>query len=145
MWAVVLVADVEFKDYSINVKNVLKETAISFLQEAGDEIVSQVARNYDSAGRVKTGQTKGSFDTKVDSVGLEATVGSTYQNAIWEEYGTGIYAESGGRQTPWKYQDKTTGQWYTTRGKTGHRPFFKAWNEKKSQIIEAAKARFSGL
>ena len=138
--------NVVFEDYSIQCKNVLKNTAVAFLEEAAGEIVAQTQRNYDGAKRVRTGQTKGSFDHEVDSGTLTATMGSGEQNAIWEEFGTGIHALQGnGRKTPWTYKDKKTGKWYTTRGKTGHRPFFTAYNTLKSSIIALAKERFGSM
>jgi len=138
--------NVVFEDYSMQCKAALKNTAVAFLHEAAGEIVSQTQRNYDSAGRVDTEQTKGSFQPQVDSGTLTATMGSNEQNAIWEEFGTGIHALQGnGRKTPWTYKDKKTGKWYTTHGKTGHRPFFTAYNNLKSRIIALAKERFGSM
>ena len=52
--------------------------------------------------RIKSryGQTKSSWDRKV--LENEGVVGSSSENAIWEEFGTGDYAVNGdGRKTPW--------------------------------------------
>lgn len=136
--------NVVFEDYSMTCKAKLKEAAIAFLHEAGDVILAATARNYDSADRVDTGKTKGSFQKVVDEGALSCTMGSSYQNAIWEEFGTGVHALHGdGRKTPWRYKNKTG--WHTTRGKTGHRPFFKAYEAKKSAIKAEAERRFSAL
>lgn len=42
-------------------------------------------------------------------------VGTNNEHAIYNEYGTGIYADGGGRQSPWAYQDDK-GHWHWTRG-----------------------------
>ena len=48
--------NVVFEDYSVQVKNVIKEKCIAFLYEVGGEIRSQAQRN----SRRKTSQTAGS-------------------------------------------------------------------------------------
>lgn len=137
---------VNFEDYSIEVKNAIKEKAISFLYEAGDLVLTKVTKNYDSANRVDTGQTKGSFRRTVWDDDLAVHIGSNYENAIWEEFGTGIHAEHGdGRKTPWKYYSRRKGRWFTTSGKKGHRPFQKAYNSTKDKIIKQAERMFSDL
>ena len=135
--------NIVFEDHSVQVLNVIKETAIAWLHEASGEIITQTTRNYDSAGRVDTGKTKGSFTHHVDDGELKSSIGSPDENAIWEEYGTGIYAENGnGRKTSWVYKDPKTGNFYTTRGKKGHRPFQHAYDSKQSTIIRMAEKKF---
>ena len=128
---------VKFEDYSAQVENAMMQAITAFLEEMAGEVLSGTARNYDSAGRVKTGQTKGSFDKKV--VEQTAYMGSNYENAVWEEFGTGEYAEMGnGRKSAWKYKDDE-GNWHTTHGKRGHRPFRNAYESKKKVIIQRAE------
>lgn len=130
--------DIEFKDFSIQVKAAMNEAAIAFLHEAGGEVVSQIVRN----SRVKTGKTAGSFQNVVDIGNYEATIGSPDENAIWEEFGTGEYALHGdGRKGGWSYQDKT-GQWHHTSGKTPSRAFWKAFEGSKTKIIRRAQEIF---
>jgi len=138
-------SNIHFEDNSVQIKDLIKERAFSALFEIGAEIASQTTRNYDSAGRVDQGQTKGSFQSHVDDDTV--TVGSNVENAIWEEFGTGIHAINGdGRQdVPWKYQDKKTGQWYSTSGKSGHRPFWKAFESVKSKIQKIVEDKFKDL
>jgi HK97 gp10 family phage protein len=50
-----------------------------------------------------------------DSDEETAIVGTNVEYAPYVEYGTGIYAEGGGRSTPWRYKDKD-GNWHTTSG-----------------------------
>lgn len=92
------------------VEAALSGEAVAAFHEIGNEIVSQVVRNYDTAGRVDTGQTKRSFTYVVDanSNEIKLSVGSDSKNAIWEEYGTGEYAVNG---------DGRKGGWYIPEGK----------------------------
>jgi HK97 gp10 family phage protein len=54
--------------------------------------------------------------TDVSMISVSVDVGPTTPYAVYLEYGTGIYAESGGgRKSPWKYQNRF-GEWVTTEG-----------------------------
>ncbi len=133
--------DVQFKDFSVEVNGKINEALIAALIEASGEIVSQTARN----SRVDTEQTKGSFEYVVDEEKLESTVGSPLENAIWEEFGTGIHALNGdGRKTAWHYKDKK-GNWHTTTGKKGTRAFYKAFNKLKTPIIKLFESKMKEL
>lgn len=132
---------VEFKDYSMEVKGKINDALIAALHESAGEIVSQTARN----SRVDTGQTKGSFTYVVDEAKGVATIGSPLENAIWEEFGTGIQALNGdGRKTAWKYQD-AKGNWHTTTGKKGTRAFYKAFEKLKNPIKKLFESKMKGL
>lgn len=79
----------EFKDNSNAVKEMLERLCIAAVTEAGIELMEQVQKNT----KVVTGRTKESWqmDTKENSQGVAVCVGSNYENAIWEEFGTGEY------------------------------------------------------
>ena len=96
--------NVEFHDFSIEVKNAIKQEAIAFLHEAAGELVSQVARNLDKEkGRWHTEQ-KAKWRYEVDESTLEATVGNPMERSLWTEFGTGTEAEGGkGRKGYWVY------------------------------------------
>ena len=133
--------NVKFEDYSIEVKRKINDALIVALHEASGEIVSQTAKN----SRVDTGQTKGSFTYVVDESKGTSTIGSPLENAIWEEFGTGAYALNGdGRKTAWKYQD-AKGNWHTTTGKKGTRPFFRAIEKLKNPIKKLFENKMKGL
>lgn len=161
--------NVEFHDYSVNVKNAIKERAISFLEEVGGEIRSQAQRN----SRRKTSQTAGSYEYKVDESELAAHIGSDYWNAIYEEFGTGEHAINGdGRKGYWVFVDTggkpsapKGGKTYTreqakkvvaimrsqglnayyTNGKTANRPLYKAFTSVEGKIQSVAERYFSDL
>lgn len=126
---------VEFQDFSIQVNEALEESAIRGLILASAELQSQAARN----SRVKTGQLKGSWTSNVDESAYKATVGSSEQNAIWEEFGTGEYAAKGdGRKGGWRYQD-ADGNWHFTKGKSPNRTLQRAFESKKNTCIKLIK------
>ena len=71
---------------------------------------------------VDTGALRNSITHSVDSGEKTAYVGTNMEYAPYVELGTGIHA-SGGRQTPWMYQDDA-GKWHTTKGQAA-REFIK--------------------
>ena len=130
-----------FIDNRIQVKTKLKEAGIAWLYEACGEIEAQTKRN----SKVVTGKTKGSYQYKVDEDKLEGFVGSNYENAIWEEFGTGEYAlEGDGRKGGWVYTDES-GERHFTLGKTPNRALFNAFTSLKDAIIKEAERRFGSL
>lgn len=132
-------ANVEFEDYSIKVKNAIADITYSALEEAAGELESQVKRNT----RVKTGKTKNSWKHKV--VDDTAYIGSDYENAIWEEFGTGDYAlNNDGRKGGWFYEDEK-GEGHFTHGKKPQRAFWNAYIALKSKIISIIQNKFKGL
>lgn len=97
---------------------------------------------------VDTGEMRDSVQSHITEASVEKIedeVGPEVKYAIYQEYGTGIYAEAGnGRQTPWVYRRKD-GTFVTTRGNRPH-PFVRptAINDKDKTInaIEAEFKRF---
>ena len=134
--------NVKFIDYTEKVKEVMADVAMASLEEAAGELESQVKRNT----KVKTGKTKGSWQHKVTQSGDDyvAAVGSNYENAIWEEFGTGDYALNGdGRKGGWFYVDEK-GDGHFTHGKRPRRAFWNAYVALKDQIIKFIQDRFKG-
>lgn len=132
---------VQFQDFSIQVKDVLDDKALQFLEEAASEIESAAKRN----SRVDSGQLKGSWSHQVNESAGEATIGSPLENAIWEEFGTGEHALHGdGRKGGWSYQDDA-GDWHHTKGKTPNRTLQRAFDSTKAAIIRRAKEIFKEL
>lgn len=126
---------VEFQDNRIEVKSAISGAVTAFLHEACGELEAQTKRN----SKVKTGQTKGSYGYVVDEAELTGYVGANYDNAIWEEFGTGEYALNGdGRKGGWRYVD-AEGKGHFTYGKRPRRPLFKAFTELRARIIAKAE------
>lgn len=132
---------VEFEDNRIEVKGILQDAAVAFLNEAAGEVKSQAQRN----SRVRTGNTRGSYEYGVDEGDLQAEIGSNFENAIWEEFGTGEYALNGdGRKGGWAYKDEK-GEYHFTKGKKPNRPLYNAFTALRSKIIKMAEEQFKGV
>lgn len=134
-------ADVKFEDYSIEVQGAIDAKINAVLEECAGAIESQAKRN----SRVKTGKTKNSFQHHVDDDKHVAYVGSNYENAIWEEFGTGEHALKGdGRKGGWAYKD-ANGDWHYTHGKKPSRAFFNAFTALKGKLIARIQDSLKGL
>lgn len=135
--------EVKFIDFTVKVQNAIDERAESALEEVSGDLEAQVKRNT----RVKTGNTKESFQHKVSKTdeGFEANIGSDKENAIWEEFGTGEYALKGnGRKGGWGYEDEK-GEGHFTHGKRPSRAFWNAYTTMKNKIITDIQNKFKGL
>lgn len=161
-------ADVQFINNSVKVKKALNDKGFAWLYEACGELEAQTKQN--SKVKAKTGQTRGSYGYAVDEAELTGYVGSNYENAVWEEFGTGEYALNGdGRKGGWwikvgngkneipistveKYKwpkvrrDKSGNVTHVfTYGKKPRRPLFKAFTASKSKLIRRAQEIFGGM
>lgn len=80
--------------------------------------------------RAKSGGTRDSYTHELqgDEGGeLIGAVGSDMMNAIYEEYGTGEFAENGdGRKGGWVYYDEKEDEFYFTYGKAPNKPLRRA-------------------
>jgi hypothetical protein len=132
-----------FHDHTEKVKDAIESLALSALDEAAGELTSRVKQNT----KVRTGKTKNSWEyaTGNDGDNFMAVIGSNYENAIWEEFGTGEYALNGnGRKGGWAYEDPATGERIWTRGKRPRRAFHNAYTSMKDKIVKFIQDRFKG-
>ena len=151
-------ADVEFKDYTIEVQNAMNSKILAVLEECAGELESQVKRN----SRVASGKTKNSFRHGISrnfaSGSITAHIGSNDKNAIWEEFGTGEYALAGnGRKGGWWYKNpnpkytktgklrKGSKEFIFTKGKKPSRAFWNAFIKKKDKIINRIQNSLKGM
>lgn len=89
-------SDFKFEDNSVKILRALDEVGQQWLDDSTRVLLNQVKRNT----RVDSTDTKKSWDRVVD--GDKGIVGSTSENAIWEEFGTGHYAVNGdGKKGAW--------------------------------------------
>lgn len=83
------------------------------------------------------GELRRSITSKVN--GLEGVVYTPLLYAPYVEYGTGLFAENGGRQdVPWSYKDEQ-GEWHSTRGMHPQPYMRPALNENKEAILRVIK------
>lgn len=83
------------------------------------------------------GDLRRSITSKVE--GLTGEVYTPLEYAPYVEYGTGLFAESGGRtDVPWSYQDEE-GNWHTTSGMQPQPYMRPALNENRERILKLIK------
>lgn len=76
-------------------------------------------------------------DVVIEDTRVVGKIYSTLEYAPYVEYGTGLYAEEGGRKdVPWAYEDEVTGELIWTAGQHP-KPFMRpALDENRLAIIE---------
>lgn len=88
-----------------------------------------------------TGELRRSITSKVEERDgkIEGVIFTPLEYAPYVEYGTGLFAEQGGRKdVPWNYQDDK-GEWHRTSGQHPQ-PFMRpALNENREQIARIIK------
>ena len=106
-------------------------------QEALGQACALVERSANEKAPKDTGALRGSIASEVQ--GLEGVVFTPLEYAPYVEYGTGLFAENGGRQdVPWHYKDDK-GEWHTTSGQHPQ-PFMRpALEENREEIIRMLK------
>ena len=110
--------NVQFTDNSKEVLEAMQETAIRALEKCG-----LTAEGYaKKLCPVDTGNLRNSITHTVDEEEPAAYIGSNAEYAAYVELGTGKYV-SGGRPTPWVYQDEK-GNWHRTHGQKAQ-PYLK--------------------
>ena len=84
-----------------------------------------------------TGELRRSITSKIDYIGddLAGVVFTPLEYAPYIEFGTGLFAENGGRtDVPWCYQDDE-GNWHTTSGMKPSPYLRPALNENREEIL----------
>ncbi len=126
--------------YESNIPLVVKQiqgNVHKALDSIGVYLTSSIVKNIDSMGVVDTGRLKGSITHEVEETAVHN--GTNVEYAMYQEFGTGIYAEDGqGRTTPWFYEGRD-GKVYMTRG-VKPRPFLRdAYRNGKEAVRRIAE------
>ena len=83
------------------------------------------------------GELRRSITSKVEDA--EGVVFTPLEYAPYVEYGTGLFAENGGRQAvPWSYKDDE-GKWHSTKGMRPHPYMRPALEENRDKILRIIK------
>lgn len=89
---------VSLETHILEAADQIDSAAEQFLTEMGALLAADAA----AMSPVDEGQLKGSWDYVVDIAEHSVTVGSSLENAVWNEFGTGMHAANGdGRMSPW--------------------------------------------
>lgn len=112
------------------VENIANPEAIDRALGKACALVERSAKQKAPKG---SGELRRSITSKVEN--LQGVVYTPLEYAPYVEYGTGIYAEEGGRQdVPWCYQDDE-GEWHSTVGQHPQPYMRPALDENREQII----------
>ena len=125
---------VEIKCLDKLIDNIIDEQALSQALEKACALVERAAKEK---APKDTGELRRSITSEIR--GNEGVIYTTLEYAPYVEYGTGLFAENGGRtDVPWCYQDDK-GEWHSTSGMKPQ-PFMRpALDENREQIIEIIK------
>lgn len=104
------------------------------IYQALGQACALVERSAKQKAPKDNGDLRRSISSKIDKNNLQGIVFSPLEYAPYVEYGTGLFAEGGGRMdVPWHYQDED-GEWHSTSGQHPH-PFMRpALNENVDNI-----------
>ena len=107
------------------------------LEAALGKACALVERSAKELAPKDTGALRRSITSKVE--GTEGIIYTPLEYAPYIEYGTGLFAENGGRaDVPWNYKDDK-GEWHSTSG-IKPQPFMRpALNQNRENIIRLIK------
>lgn len=158
-------ADVQFENFSVQVKNALEEAVIAYLHTAAGELETRTSENSTQGEKYKGIAAEDLWSHTVDESDKVARVGSQHEAAYWEEFGTGEHALYGnGRKGWWVYvkgsdtprskqnyytQDEAEAMAasmraagldaYATNGRQPNRPLHRAFVEGEADLIRLAE------
>lgn len=111
------------------------------LEKALGQACAKVERSAKEKAPKDTGALRRSITSKVEHTDgkIQGVIYTPLEYAPYIEYGTGLFAENGGRKdVPWCYQDDK-GEWHTTSGMRPQ-PFMRpALNENREEIARIIK------
>lgn len=113
----------------------------SQVEAAMQKCCALVERSAKQKAPKDTGALRNSIASKVENIdgAIVGVVFTPLEYAPYVEYGTGLFAEEGGRQTPWIYEDEKTGEKIFTRGQHPQ-PFMRpALTENREKISRLLK------
>ena len=109
---------------SVQVGEAFRAACLRALERCGSQAEGYAKDLAQSPGKTGIGRLRNSITHQVVEDENAVYIGTDVEYAVYQELGTGIYAEGGGgRPTPWVYQD-ANGNWHWTRGNRAH-PFLK--------------------
>ena len=114
------------------------------LKRAMGKACAVVERKAKEKAPKDTGELRRSITSEIRHTdgGIEGVVYTPLEYAPYVEFGTGLFAENGGRKdVPWCYKDDK-GEWHSTSGQHPQ-PFMRpALNENREKIVRILKEAF---
>lgn len=126
-------AEIKFEGLDEILYKLDKISSNANIEEALGTCCAIVEKSAKQKAPKDTGALRRSITSKVE--GNQGIVFTPLEYAPYVEYGTGLFAESGGRKdVPWNYQDDE-GKWHSTSGQKPQ-PFMRPALEENKQIIK---------
>lgn len=127
-------------------KSIEKLGEVPNLEGAVGKACALIERSAKEKAPKDTGALRRSITSKIEGSGadIQGIVYTPLEYAPYVEYGTGLFAENGGRKdVPWCYQDDK-GEWHSTSGMKPQ-PFMRpAVNENREEVLRILKEAISG-
>ena len=119
------------EDIEVKLDNLAQHIGLEDNLKKACALVERSAKQYAPKGN---GELRRSITSKVDDT--KGVIFTPLEYAPYVEYGTGLFAENGGRQdVPWVYKDEK-GKWHTTSGMKPHPYMRPALEENRETIIK---------
>lgn len=115
------------------------------LNDTMGQVCALVERDAKQNAPKDTGALARSIQSKVENNNgsIQGVVFTPLEYAPYVEFGTGLFAESGGRtDVPWSYQDDE-GNWHTTKGQRPQPYMRPAIDNNREKIVRMIKEGFS--
>lgn len=110
-----------------------------------EQVCALVERDAKQNAPKDTGALARSIQSKVENNNnsIQGVVFTPLEYSAYIEFGTGLFAESGGRtDVPWSYQDDE-GNWHTTKGQRPQPYMRPAIDNNREKIVKMIKEGFS--
>lgn len=130
-------SEIKFEGMDELMKTIDKLADTEKIKQALGRACAVVERSAKQKAPKDTGELRRSITSEVN--GTEGVVFTPLEYAPYVEYGTGLFAEEGGRMdAPWNYQDDR-GEWHSTSGQHPQ-PFMRpALDENREEILRILK------
>lgn len=126
--------EIKFEGLDELIKRLDKISSPENVEFALGQACALVERSAKQKAPKGVGELRRSISSKVE--GLQGIVFTPLEYAPYVEYGTGLFAEEGGRMdVPWHYQDEK-GEWHSTSG-MHPQPYMRPALEENRQNIKA--------
>lgn len=131
---------------TINVDKIKTRVMVT-AKKATTEMAKDIRGATQDNSRVDSGKTRGSYNYRSRYRMREkraiSWIGSKSMNAVYEEFGTGEFAENkDGRKGGWVYYNEKDGKFYFTYGKSPNKPLRRAVSEKKDNLADITARLF---
>ncbi len=136
---------IDIKGLDEIVGHIEKLADTSQIEAAMGKCCALVERSAKQKAPKDTGALRNSIQSEVKkgNASIVGVVFTPLEYAPYVEFGTGLFAEEGGRKDAWVYQDDK-GKWHKTRGQKPQPYLRPALNENRSKIIEILGGSING-